>query len=184
MNRFRTHWLALLGATLLLGLSVSSAFAAHPENAHENRGQQVAAFVHQLVFGADDETSDEEQSQDEEEQQDEEENQEEQQDEEEEAANSHGKCVSEVARSGEVEGVDGTHGSMVSEAARVTCWGTDGEEPVADDSDTGDEEESNDEFTVSSGPGKSSEPHGKGHSVDRVSFAQGNGNGHARGPKH
>ncbi|HYM52329.1 MAG TPA: hypothetical protein VEW45_02450, partial [Candidatus Dormibacteraeota bacterium] len=33
MNRFRTHWLALLGGGLLLALSISSAFGAKPDSA-------------------------------------------------------------------------------------------------------------------------------------------------------
>ena len=52
MQRFRNTWVALVGGALLLALSVSAAFGADPANSDGNRGQSVAAFVHDMVFGA------------------------------------------------------------------------------------------------------------------------------------
>ena len=63
MHTFRRSWLALFGGILLLVLSVSAAFGAKPSGAESNRGQTVAAFVHDVVFGdqtdADEDESDE-----------------------------------------------------------------------------------------------------------------------------
>jgi hypothetical protein len=59
MQRFRSTWLALVGGALLITLSVSAAFGADPVDSEGNRGQTVAAFVHELIFGADDQPDDE-----------------------------------------------------------------------------------------------------------------------------
>ena len=68
MRTFRRSWLALFGGILLLALSVSAAFGAKPSGAESNRGQTVAAFVHDVVFGdqtdADEGESDEDSDED------------------------------------------------------------------------------------------------------------------------
>ena len=51
MRRFRTQWLALFGALVILSLSLSSAFGARPTDAGGEAltfGQQVSEFVHSL----------------------------------------------------------------------------------------------------------------------------------------
>ena len=52
MRRFRTQWLALFGALVILSLSLSTAFGARPTGTNEegapNFGQQVSSFVHAL----------------------------------------------------------------------------------------------------------------------------------------
>ena len=79
MSTFRRTWLALLGAILILTLSVSAAFGAKP-SADSNRGQSVAAFVHDLIFGS--EETDEEPTEDPAEDEDEDEDEQEDSDEE------------------------------------------------------------------------------------------------------
>src|SRR6187549_862872 len=64
MQRFRNTWVALVGGALLLVLSVSAAFGADPADSDGNRGQSVAAFVHDLVFGADEGTDDQTEEED------------------------------------------------------------------------------------------------------------------------
>jgi hypothetical protein len=66
MRRFRTHWLALFGALVILSLSLSSAFGARPPLADEttNVGQQVSTFVHSLTSAEDDEDGDADESED------------------------------------------------------------------------------------------------------------------------
>jgi hypothetical protein len=59
MQRFRNAWVALMGGALLVTLSVSAAFGAPPTGEDAPRGQTVAAFVHDLVFGNDEDTEDE-----------------------------------------------------------------------------------------------------------------------------
>ena len=59
MQRFRNVWVALMGGALLVTLSVSAAFGAPPTGEDAPRGQTVAGFVHDLVFGNDEETEDE-----------------------------------------------------------------------------------------------------------------------------
>ncbi len=64
MRRFRTQWLALFGALVILSLSLSSAFGARPTSADGDTltfGQQVSAFVHSLHSGEQDEEQDEDQ---------------------------------------------------------------------------------------------------------------------------
>jgi TolA-binding protein len=151
MKRFRSHWLAILGAGALVSLSVTSVFAAHPENASsENRGHEVSAYVHSLLLGSDesaDQTDEDSNEQDSEEQQfkqqlqdqqsdEEQQSEDEQQSEEQSTADvtgaQHGACVSEVARGNETGGPNDNHGGAVSTAARDTCWQADpsaGEEP-------------------------------------------------------
>ncbi len=132
MQRFRRTWLALMGGALLVTLSISTAFGAAPAGTRDaTRGQTIAALVHGVVFDTDAEHEDEPQVGDDTEESaelDEEEtdaaNGEEvtDSDEEEVEADSHGTCVSEVARDkSAVGGKNGNHGGAVSEAARVTC---------------------------------------------------------------
>src|SRR6187549_2258839 len=64
MQRFRNTWVALVGGALLLVLSVSAAFGADPADSDGNRGQSVAAFVHDMVFGTDDGTDDQTEEED------------------------------------------------------------------------------------------------------------------------
>ena len=163
MHTFRRAWLALMGAILIVTLSVSAAFGAKPiDTAEGPRGQSVAAFVHDLVFGSDETDEDEvveedESSEDEEEDSDDEESEEEDTDEESEeveedseeveetgetaSGQEHGECVSEEA-SDKTDEVDeeGNHGSVVSVAARETCW-----EPEESDEETAPEEEQEEE---------------------------------------
>src|SRR5574338_149171 len=158
MHRLRSYWLALVGGLLLVGLSVSSVFAARPSATEDGtRGQQIAAFVHELVFGSTDEeeTPDETQDQTEEEDQvqDDEQLEEDQEDVEESdedasedveesdtEASSHGQCVSEEASDKSDEDYQAdpeftNHGAFVSYAARVTCWQTGDEEEATDEED-------------------------------------------------
>ena len=59
MQRFRSTWLALIGGALLITLSVSAAFGAAPSGTRDaTRGQSIAAAVHALIFGADEEVTD------------------------------------------------------------------------------------------------------------------------------
>jgi hypothetical protein len=69
MRRFRTQWLALFGALVILSLSLSSAFGARPAAGTDdatNVGQQVSTFVHVLLngFSDEDEGGDEDQDED------------------------------------------------------------------------------------------------------------------------
>lgn len=114
MDRLRSSLLALMGGALLVTLSISAAFGVAPsETADATRGQAMAVSVHELVFDDALEQEDEdlgENESDEKAQTDEL------------AADSHGKCVSEVARDKEASATSGEdHGTSVSEAARVTC---------------------------------------------------------------
>lgn len=190
MRRFRTQWLALFGALVILSLSLSSVFGARPTvdaNDTSNLGQQVRTFVHSILFA--------EQEGEGEEDEDTDETNEESDEEESEEAKNHGQCVSEVARSLAM-GENGTHGWAVSLAARITCWlpeeenGTEEpEEDSADDSAEDGEDES--EATSERQRGKSAAAHQR--KADRVGGkpdwagakagdARGNGraNGHAR----
>jgi hypothetical protein len=131
MQRFRSTWLALAGGALLIVLSVSAALGAAPAHTREaTRGQTIAAFVHELVFGADEAPEDEAELEEEElDQEDADalldpvELDEELEDEVTEEADAHGECVSEVAQDPEaIGGENENHGGAVTEAARVTCW--------------------------------------------------------------
>ena len=137
MQRFRSTWLAVTGGALLITLSVSAAFGAAPANTRDaTRGQTIAAFVHELVLGAD-EAPDEEAELEEEIDEDDadalRDAEEELDNEENEEADAHGVCVSDVAQDSKaMGGVNDNHGSAVSEAARVTCWDTDEDSEFAD----------------------------------------------------
>jgi hypothetical protein len=128
MQRFRSTWLALLGGAFLAALSVSAALGVDPGS---NRGQIIAAFVHEIVFGGDEATDDEliEGDQDGELDVDAEP--------EEELAgadgddvslervegSAHGQCVSDIAQDeSAVGGANENHGGAVSQAAGDTCW--------------------------------------------------------------
>src|SRR3990170_1928107 len=60
MHRLRSTWLALMGGALLITLSVSTAFGAPPTERDDAPGQTVASFVHELIFGSDVETDEDE----------------------------------------------------------------------------------------------------------------------------
>lgn len=147
MQRLRSTWMALMAGALLVTLSVSAAFGAAPTSQEGNRGQSIAAFVHELVFGngdtdeellenedelsdadalADGDTEDDELDDDPNEVGDEvEESQED--------ASAHGQCVAEEAsdKSDEVD-EDRNHGAVVGEAARETCWEPDDADEIAE----------------------------------------------------
>ncbi len=166
MQRFRSTWLALMGGALLVTLSISTAFGAAPAGTRDaTRGQTIAALVHGVVFNTDAEPDDEPQvgedtdesaeldeeeadAHDGEEVADPDEDDEEEADahdgeevadpdEDDEEADSHGTCVSEVARDkSAVGGKNRNHGGAVSEAARVTCReGTEEPEEEAEESE-------------------------------------------------
>lgn len=175
MRRFRTHWLALLGAALLLALSVSSAFGAHPEHS-DNRGNQVSSFVHELLFGTDEDPEEEQEENDEGEDVDEDEEElEEEEQSELDGESNHGQCVREWAKSLEVGGPNENHGGAVSFAARFTCWEAgDGEEAVDE------EEEESAELTTSDssdGPGKSAAAHQRAPGKNKAQAATSGGHG-------
>lgn len=128
MQRFRSTWLALVGGAFLVALSVSAAFGADPGS---NRGQTIASFVHELVFGGDEATDEEVVEGDQEGELDVD------AEPEEELAgadgadvrlqrvegSAHGECVSDIAQDETaVGGPNENHGGAVSEAARDTCW--------------------------------------------------------------
>jgi hypothetical protein len=162
MTRFRSHWLALLGAAALVAVSVSGALGHSPWS-DGNRGQQVSAYVHGLVSGdedaADDPATDEsEPTEDTEETEDAEDQAE---------PGAHGACVSEVAKGDEVGGDNENHGGAVSLAARETCWEPPAEEPteeqVSDDEETDQEQaEDQDSDDVDEDDAAESD-HGQGH---------------------
>ncbi len=147
MKRFRRTWLALMGGALLVTLSISTAFGAAPAGTRDaTRGQTIAALVHGVVFNTDAEPDDEPQvgeDTDESAELDEEEadahdgEEVADPDEDDEEADSHGTCVSEVARDkSAVGGKNRNHGGAVSEAARVTCReGTEEPEEEAEESE-------------------------------------------------
>ena len=190
MRRFRTHWLALLGAMLLLSLSMSSAFGAHPTHA-DNRGGAVSAFVHELLFGTDDEQGEEEEGDSDEDldEDSDEDSDDEEQDEEllGEDGDNHGQCVSEIARDHLLVGANDTHGWAVSEAARETCR-DDGDEDATEDSDEeeeGDEGDEGDEFVATATDGgdrgNSAAAHQKAPGKNKAEGARAGGNGNAGG---
>lgn len=207
MHRLRSTWLALIGGLLLVGLSVSSVFAARPAATEDGtRGQQIAAFVHELVFGSTDEeeTPDEEQVEEEEqpeeaeelegEQEDQSESEDETTEDVEESdteASSHGQCVAEEAsdKSDEDDSADPeftNHGAFVSEAARVTCWQTDDEEATDEDAvlDSGAEITSPDEGDTTELSAKEQRKADRDAAkADRKAAKASNagGNGHGRG---
>ena len=127
-----------MAGALLVTLSVSAAFGADPVAEKANRGQSVASFVHELLFGNDEAQDDEDEELVEEEdelleedelvQEDDSELDDELDEENEDASNAHGQCVAEEAsdKSDEAD-EDRNHGAIVSEAARETCWETDDE---------------------------------------------------------
>jgi hypothetical protein len=186
MSRFRTRWLALVGAMLLIALSASSAFGAHPSHS-DNRGNAVSSFVHSLLFGTDEEPEEQEEegeNEDEDENLDEDEQSEEV--EEESEFRNHGHCVREVAWSLEVGGLNENHGGAVSEAARVTCWETDeeGDEGEAEEGVEGETESvETDDADASAGPGKSGQAHDRAPGKNKAEALgnNGKGQGHGRG---
>jgi hypothetical protein len=189
MSHFRTRWLALVGAMLLVALSASSAFGAHPSHA-ENRGNAVSSFVHDLLFGTDEEPEQEEEADEEGDDEGEEENldEEEQSEEGEEDSEfaNHGQCVREVAWSLEVGGLNDNHGGAVSEAARFTCW-----EPAEDGEGEGEEGEEGETESLesdgsddSAGPGRSAQAHANAPGKNKPEASGndvGSGNGNAGG---
>ncbi len=154
MQRLRSTWLALVGGAFLVTLSISAAFGASPQDSTDGtRGQTVASFVHEVVFGADEDADEEltepETDQDLDEDLDEEDgNEDVDEDLDEDAdedldedpqvnedANAHGECVSEIAKTKPEADSEENHGTVVSEAARETCW----ESGAADEDLTEDE---------------------------------------------
>lgn len=173
MSRFRTRWLALVGAMLLIALSASSAFGAHPSHS-DNRGSAVSSFVHSLLFGADEDPEDQEEEGEEGEQ----DEQSEELDEESEYRN-HGHCVREVAWSLEVGGLNENHGGAVSEAARVTCWETDEDTEGETEAET--ESVQADDADASAGPGRSGQAHDRAPGKNKAQAKSNNGRGHGQG---
>jgi hypothetical protein len=152
-----------MGGVLLLALSISAAFGADPSESGPNRGQQVAAFVHELVFGSDTDTDTDESEQEDEdadeadeesdeadgadEESDEAEDTDEQSDESDSATGAeHGACVAEWAHDKlAVGGPNENHGGAVSEAARVTCWEDGSEDGVDEEEESSVDEQATDE---------------------------------------
>jgi hypothetical protein len=127
MTPSRTRWLALLGGVALIALSLSTALAGKPD-AGGNRGDQVSAFVHSLLGGAEastdeSQTPDASESADASEAADPSQSEDATQSQDASAPSDHGACVAAVAQSTDVGGANQNHGGAVSEAARVTCWG-------------------------------------------------------------
>ncbi len=159
MQRMRTTWLALVGGALLLALSVSAAIGAPPTDTDGPRGQTISAFVHELIFGSEEETEgDEVVDEDDDEDEETDEDVDEETDEDtasedaerqvpEEFAN-HGECVSEAAhdQEGFEESESKNRGEWVSTHARYICWGleppdAESEEADADVADADSDEE-------------------------------------------
>ena len=148
-TRFRSRWLALLGAAALISLSMSAALGAKPSG--DNRGQQVSTFVHSLQGETEEEPVEEEDS----------------------SPSDHGKCVAAVAQDKEAVGPpNDNHGGAVSEAARVTCWddATDAEEPTneeeSDSEDAADSEVESEDADASDDDSEHGNGHGHGHGGD------------------
>src|SRR5688500_16072749 len=127
MQKLRSTWLALMGGAFLVALSVSAAFGAPPTGTDGPRGQTVAAFVHELVFGADEETDADELINETEDEAAEEGSEEDEELAEEllvedgEVFDSHSECVSaEASDKTDETAADANHGEVVSEAAH-TC---------------------------------------------------------------
>ncbi len=118
MQRLRSTWLALVGGAFLVALSVSAAFGAPPSGTDDGpRGQTIAAFVHGLVVGTDEETDDDLELEEADETLEEAELELEATE-----ASAHGECVSAIAQDHDlVGGTNENHGGAVSEAARETC---------------------------------------------------------------
>ena len=170
MHRLRSTWLALMGGALLIALSVSTAFGAPPTEKDGPRGQKVSSFVHELIFGSEEETDEDEVVEEEpadedgsEEDEDSEEDVDEDVDEDvEETADrevpsefkNHGECVAAATK--DTDGFEGSEaankGEWVSNHARYVCWGlpVPGEEPEeeVDEDSTVDEEEDADEASA------------------------------------
>lgn len=186
MSRFRTRWLALVGAMLLIALSASSAFGAHPSHS-DNRGNAVSSFVHSLVFGTDEDPEEQEEEGEEGEEEPDELEEDEESEElvEESEYRNHGHCVREVAWSLEVGGLNDNHGGAVSEAARVTCWETDeeteGEGETEGETEAATESVQADEADTSAGPGKSGQAHDRAPGKNKSEGKSNNGRGHGNG---
>ncbi len=144
MQKLRSTWLALMGGAFLVALSVSAAFGAPPTGTDGPRGQTVAAFVHELVFGADEETDADELVNETEDEADDDGSEEDAELAEElvleeelvedgEVFDSHGECVSDEASDKTDETAeDGNHGAVVSFAAQETCRDLEEAEEVTD----------------------------------------------------
>src|SRR5688500_4461581 len=139
MQKLRSTWLALMGGAFLVALSVSAAFGAPPTGTDGPRGQTVAAFVHELVFGADEETDADELINETEDEAAEEGSEEDEELAEEllvedgEVFDSHSECVSaEASDKTDETAEDGNHGAVVSEAAH-TCPADEATEEVTEE---------------------------------------------------
>ena len=156
MSTLRRTWLAVMGAILLITLSVSAAFGAKPADTDSPRGQSIAGFVHELVFGSEADEDEESEDADETDEDSEDEDQE-SEDEDSVAADedperqvpeefaNHGECVADTARN--TDGFDESDaenfGAWVSMHARYVCWGLEPptdetDEDVAEDDEEGD----------------------------------------------
>jgi hypothetical protein len=170
---------------LLLGLSLSSAFGAHPDHA-DNRGNAVSTFVHELLFGSDEESEEEQEDEgdeDADEDADEDEESEDEDTEESEESDSefknHGHCVREHAWSVETGGLNENHGGAVSEAARVTCW-SDGDEEDGEEGTDDEEGVVEDAEATTKDRGRSADAHAKAPGKNKPEGTHAGGNGHGR----
>jgi hypothetical protein len=197
MRRFRTQWLALFGALVILSLSLGSAFGARPTKADGESltfGQQVSAFVHSLQSADQDEDQDEDADEDADQDDADDEDSGDTEDTDGSEDSNHGHCVAEVAHDPEAVGENGTHGWAVSLAARVTCWQEFADPDNGDtDEDSEDSEEPTDESDASPDGADADKPHGKSAEAHqrkqdrgsgKPSWAGANAGGHGHGHGH
>lgn len=121
MQRFRGSWPALLGASLILALSLSSVLGADPADDPGSVGRSISAFAKSVAPGQNLEDAAATAEEAEQAGDDSETELEEDLDEETEEDGAHAECVSEVAESDAAGGPNENHGGAVSEAARETC---------------------------------------------------------------
>lgn len=160
MQRLRSVWLAIVGGSLILAFSVSATIGAPPTDTDEPRGQSISAFVHELIFGSEEETDgdevvdedevadeDEESDEDLEEESDEEATSEDAEREVPEEFANHGECVSEAAQEQEdfEESDSQNRGEWVSTHARYTCWGLEPPDAEAEAADADEADADSDE---------------------------------------
>ena len=155
MQRLRSVWLAFVGGSLILAFSVSATIGAPPTDTDGPRGQSISAFVHELIFGSEEETEgdevvdeDEESDEDVDEESDEESASEDTERQVPEEFANHGECVSEAAQEQEdFEASDSKNrGEWVSTHARYICWGLEppdgeAEEAAADEANADSDED-------------------------------------------
>jgi hypothetical protein len=158
MQRLRSVWLAFVGGSLILAFSVSATIGAPPTDTDGPRGQSISAFVHELIFGSEEETEGDEVV-DEDEDVDEDETDEDVDETDEDTASedaerevpeefaNHGECVSEAAHDQEgFEASDAKNrGEWVSTHARYTCWGLEPPDAEAEEADADEADSDSDE---------------------------------------